>query len=87
MIPITLKDGFTVNVRDDIEDDWDLMSDFANLETNSLAIFRVVHRMFDKDQYEALKKHAEKDGHVSAQAMMGYIQEIFESDALKNLVS
>lgn len=87
MISVKLKDGFTIKVRDDFADDWELMKSFAALETNPLGIFNVVTSLLDADQCAALEEHAKKNGRVSAKAMMGFIQEIFESDEVKNFAS
>lgn len=86
MIKATLKNGFEVEISENLLDDWDLMEDIAKLEGASvLAAPALYIRILGAEQYEALKAHLrEKEGMVRVTSMDEAMAEIFQLGEVKN---
>ena len=72
--------GFEYEIDQDVLDDYDLVEAIGELDTNPLAIAKIVDLLLGKEQKEALKELIRKEhGKVSVTVLTSQITEIFQS--------
>ncbi len=72
------KSGFEFEKSPEALDNWELLEDLVDLETNSAKIVPVCRRLLGAEGASRLKEHCRgEDGKVSASAMQEEIMEIF----------
>lgn len=74
--------GFEFTIRDDLQDDYELLELLVDIEGNELkAVPALLKKVLDTDkQYEALKKHVKKlYGYISSEKLMAEMTEILNS--------
>jgi hypothetical protein len=81
--------GFEFDVSADALDDWELLEELAELETDGSKIISVCRRLMGADGAQRLKEHCRgENGRVSITAMDNELSEIFailrEDKNLKN---
>lgn len=78
------KSGFEYNLDKKRLDNYELVEALAEMDTNPLALPKVVNLLLG-DQAKALKDHVrDEDGNVSIERMSGELTEMFENQQLKN---
>ncbi|EMF0203441.1 hypothetical protein NXK88_002714 [Enterococcus hirae] len=76
------KSGFEYKISKERLDNYELLEAIGELETNPLALSKVVIMLLGEKQTEALKDHLRtEDGFVPAKKMSEEITEIFESQS------
>ena len=87
MKKIRLDSGITLNVKDNVMDNMDLLDDLVELDDgNGYAISRVVGRILDKDEKRKLYDHLRVDGVTAVSKVVEAMKEIFDKlgDNAKN---
>lgn len=82
---VKLKDGFEVEVKEQQLKKWSFTELLCEAEKNYLRIVDVAKVLLAEDQMEALKKHLDKEGDPDAEIMITTVQQILESEELKNM--
>lgn len=80
------KSGFTYSILEKNVRNYELVEALGELETNPLALPRVMNLLLGKEQAQKLKDHVrDKDGIVDTEKISAELQDIFEAQArLKN---
>lgn len=87
MKKIRLDSGITLNVKDNVMDNMELLDDLVELDDgNGYAISRVVGRILDKDEKRKLYDHLRVDGVTAVSKVVEAMKEIFDKlgDNAKN---
>lgn len=87
MKKIRLDSGITLNVKDNVMDNMELLDDLVELDDgNGYAISRVVGRILDKDEKKKLYDHLRVDGVTAVSKVVEAMKEIFDKlgDNAKN---
>ncbi|MFQ6794670.1 MAG: hypothetical protein ACLRT4_18085 [Thomasclavelia sp.] len=71
--------GLTLEVDDNLADDWEFVEMLAETEENPTRFILLVKRMIGETQYKILKEEVRrKEGKVSTTTMIKIIEEILE---------
>lgn len=74
--------GFNYEIPEENLNNYELLEEIGELETNPLALGRVVNLLLGKDQAKALKNHVRTDTNiVPSDKMTNEITEILQSNA------
>lgn len=87
MKKIRLDSGITLNVKDNVMDNMELLDDLVELDDgNGYAISRVVGRILEKDEKKKLYDHLRVDGVTAVSKVVEAMKEIFDKlgDNAKN---
>lgn len=87
MKKIRLDSGITLNVKDNVMDNMELLDDLVELDDgNGYAISRVVGRILEKDEKKKLYDHLRVDGVAPVSKVVEAMKEIFDKlgDNAKN---
>lgn len=75
-----LQDGFEVEVKNDILDDWDFLEMLNEIdEGQGGKIVRVAKMMLGEEGVGKLKEHCKTDGKVPVEKMVSALTELLES--------
>lgn len=75
-----LQDGFEVEVRNDILDDWDFLETLNEIdEGQGGKIVHVAKMMLGEEGVGKLKEHCKEDGRVPVEKMVSALTELLES--------
>lgn len=76
-----LKDGFEVDIRDEVIDDWEFLEILSDIDEGETGlIVRAARMMLGKEGVSSLKEHIrDGNGRVDAEAMVNAIQELMNS--------
>lgn len=78
MKKIRLDSGITLNVKDNVMDNMELLDDLVELDDgNGYAISRVVGRILEKDEKKKLYDHLRVDGVTAVSKVVEAMKEIF----------
>lgn len=81
MIKGTTSSGFSFKISDANLNDWNLLEALSELDDNPLAIVKAAKAMLGTTQYNDLKKHCTKRGHISTEMMNNELLEIMKSNS------
>lgn len=82
MLKGATKSGFNYEIPLENLNNYELLEEIGELETNPLALGRVVNLLLGKDQAKALKNHVRTDTNiVPSDKMTNEITEILQSNA------
>lgn len=84
---IELKDGFSVNVDENCQNDWGFLSKLRKIDKGDAGLIVDVAETLlgGEEEVERLAKHLEVDGRTPVDAMIDALSEIMEAvNGLKN---
>ena len=87
MKKIKLDSGITLEIKENVMDNMELLDDLVELDDgNGYAISRVVGRILDKDEKKKLYDHLRVDGVTAVSKVVEAMKEIFDKlgDNAKN---
>ena len=74
--------GFNFSIPKDTLDNYELVEALGDIDTNPLAITKVVNLLLGEEQKDKLKEHVRnKQGVVTSTALMGEIEDIFKTQS------
>lgn len=79
MVKGITKTGFRFTVKENIGDDWELIEQLSEVESNPLVCVGILKKLLGNQQYNALKSHIKKKfGKVTTKQMMLAFNEIMQ---------
>lgn len=79
MIKGKTQSGFEFKISETVLNDWELLEQLDELETDPVAIVRFAKLFLGQEQYNKLKAHCKKSGRVKLDLMNAELLEIFKS--------
>lgn len=82
-----LKDGYTVQISDNVADDWNFLKVLRKIDKGETGMIVDAAELLlgGEEEVDKLAKHLEVDGKTSLEAMVSAITELIESvNELKN---
>lgn len=74
--------GFNFSIPKDTLDNYELVEALGDIDTNPLAITKVVNLLLGEEQKDKLKEHVRNEqGVVTSTALMGEIEDIFKTQS------